>query len=83
MYSGLQSSCNFQESEKRSFPVFPLIFQVLHKRSFVFRFCDLQVLCKRCNSLGLEEPGSEEEFVVVVVGNVVAVLKGIPVVITV
>ena len=36
-----------------------------------------------CNSLDSEEPGSEEEFVVVVVGNVVAVLKGIPVVITV
>ena len=36
-----------------------------------------------CNSLELEEPGPEEEFVVVVVGNVVAVLKGIPVVITV
>ena len=37
----------------------------------------------RSNSLDSEEPGSEEEFVVVVVGNVVAVLKGIPVVITV
>ena len=36
-----------------------------------------------CNPLELEEPGSVEEFVVVVVGNVVAVLKGIPVVITV
>ena len=42
IYSGLQSSCNFRKSEKRSFPVFPSIFQVLHMRSFVFRFFDLQ-----------------------------------------
>ena len=45
LYSGLQNSCNFQKSKKRSFPVFPLIFQVLHMRSIVFRFFDLQ-LCK-------------------------------------
>ena len=37
----------------------------------------------RSNSLASEGLVSEDEFVVVVVGNVVAVLKGIPVVITV
>ena len=38
------ASCNFQNSEKRSFPVFPLISHV-YKYSF-FAFFDLQVLCK-------------------------------------